>query len=263
MAGLLGRFDLDQGIARRTRLAANRDAKAWAARGGRCIAGLDKMKKMTALAVLALGAVAAPAQAAAEQPWQVKLLGSAVLPDGKIDRVDTDIVGLPATLQTEANDNYVPTLAVEYFFTENVSVETICCMSQHDVDATTGLPGAELVSDAKVIPATVTLKYHIPAGAVKPYVGVGPTWFLWVDTNPGAATLPLGVTRTTLSSELGVALQVGADVALGDSGFGLSLDAKRYFVNTTARWYAGQTLAIQTHHNLDPWVLSAGIAKRF
>ncbi|PKB25510.1 outer membrane protein [Novosphingobium kunmingense] len=221
------------------------------------------MKKTTALAALLLGAMAAPAHAGADNPWQVKLLGTAVLPDGKIDRVDTDIVGLPATLQTAANDNYVPTLAVEYFFTDNVSVETICCITQHDVDATTGLLGAELVADAKVIPATVTLKYHLPVGAVKPYVGVGPTWFLWVDSKPGAATVPLGVTRTTLSSEVGVAVQAGVDVALGYSGFGLSLDAKRYFVNTTARWYAGQTLAIQTKHSLDPWVLSAGIAKRF
>lgn len=31
----------------------------------------------------------------------------------------------------------------------------------------------------------------------------------------------------------------------------------------TARWYAGSTLAIQTEHKLDPWVLSAGLSYRF
>ncbi len=194
---------------------------------------------------------------------QVKLLGSYVIPDGKITAVNEDIVGLPDTLQTEANENFVPTLAVEYFVSPNFSVETICCMTQHDVDAVSGLPNAELVSNAKLIPATLTAKYHLDAGAVKPYVGAGATYFWWVDVEPGADTIPLGVTRTTLSDELGLVLQAGADIAIGDQGLGLTLDAKRYFVDTTARWYAGDTLAIETEHKLDPWVLSAGVSYRF
>ena len=207
---------------------------------------------------------AAPAHAQdSDGKVQVKLLGSYVIPDGKITAVNEDIVGLPDTLQTEANENFVPTLAVEYFVSPNFSVETICCMTQHDVDAVSGLPNAELVSDAKLIPATLTAKYHLDAGAVKPYVGAGATYFWWVDVEPGADTIPLGVTRTTLSDELGLVLQAGADIAIGDQGLGLTLDAKRYFVDTTARWYAGDTLAIETEHKLDPWVLSAGVSYRF
>ena len=156
-----------------------------------------------------------------------------------------------------------PDNAVEYFVSTNFSVETICCMTQHDVDAVSGLPNAALVSDAKLIPATLTAKYHLDAGAVKPYVGAGATYFWWVDVEPGADTIPLGVTRTTLSDELGLVLQAGADIAIGDQGLGLTLDAKRYFVDTTARWYAGDTLAIETEHKLDPWVLSAGVSYRF
>lgn len=207
---------------------------------------------------------AAPAHAQdSDGKVQVKLLGSYVIPDGKITAVNEDIVGLPDTLQTEANENFVPTLAVEYFVSPNFSVETICCMTQHDVDAVSGLPNAELVSDAKLIPATLTAKYHLDAGSVKPYVGAGATYFWWVDVEPGADTIPLGVTRTTLSDELGLVLQAGADIAIGDQGLGLTVDAKRYFVDTTARWYAGDTLAIETEHKLDPWVLSAGVSYRF
>jgi outer membrane protein len=126
-------------------------------------------------AAVALGAalaLAAPAQAE-EGKWQIKLLGTAVLPDGKITEVNKDLVGLPANTQTKANDNYVPTLAIEYFFSNNFSVETICCVTQHDVDGTTGMPGAELVADAKIIPATLTLKYHLDAGPIRPYIGAG------------------------------------------------------------------------------------------
>lgn len=226
---------------------------------------LARSAASVAVVAAALAFGAAPALAQEEKgPLQVKVLATAVLPDGKIERVKTDIVGLPAATQTAANDNVVPTVAVEYFFSDNFSVETICCMTQHDVDAVSGLPaGAELVSNAKVIPATFTAKFHFDAGAIKPYIGAGPTYFIWINEKPGAATIPLGVTRFKMSNELGLALQAGADVPLNDKGLSLSVDAKKYFVDTTARWFAGNTLAIETVHKVDPWVLSAGLAWRF
>jgi len=60
-----------------------------------------------------------------------------------------------------------------------------------------------------------------------------------------------------------VALQAGVDVPLGATGLGLSLDAKKYWVNTTAHFYAGSTEVLTTKHKLDPWLLSAGLAYRF
>jgi len=222
------------------------------------------MKAILMAAATGLALLSSPAAAQDDAgKLQIKLLGTAVLPDGKIDQLNTDIVGLPDDLQTTASDNYVPTIAAEYFVTGNVSLETICCITQHDVDATTGLPGAELVSNGKLIPATLTAKYHFDTGGVKPYLGAGATYFLWVSDKPGAATIPLGVTDTDLSDEFGFVLQAGFDVPLGDNGLALSVDAKRYFVGTTARWFAGETLAIETDHDLDPWVLSAGVAWRF
>lgn len=222
----------------------------------------------TVLGTAALMLGAAPAMARGGLPRaghiQAKVLGTYVAPDGKITDINVNLPGLPATTQTKANDNVTPTVAVEYFVTDNVSIETIAGITQHDVDATAGLPaGAELVSNAKLVPATVTAKLHFDLGGVKPYVGAGPAYFLWVGDKPGAATLPLGVTRTDLSDEFGVALQTGVDVPLNDTGLALSVDVKRYFIDTTARWYVGNTLAIETVHKLDPWVISAGLAFRF
>ncbi len=195
---------------------------------------------------------------------QIKLLATAVLTDGKITDINVNLPGLPANLQTKANDNVTPTIAVEYFVTNNISIETIAGMTQHDVDTVAGLPaGAELVSNAKLIPATVTAKYHFDLGGLKPYVGAGPAYFLWVAEDPGAATLPLGVTETNLSNELGLALQAGFDLPVNDKGLGISVDVKRYFIDTTARWFVGNTLAIETEHKLDPWVISAGLSYRF
>jgi outer membrane protein len=223
------------------------------------------MLKYATLGAAAVALLASPAMAQDRAGQvQLKLVGTAVLPDGKIERVNLDLVGLPANLQTRASDNFTPTIAAEYFFTNYFSVETIAGITQHDVDANAGLPvGAELVADAKLIPATITAKYHFDLSGIKPYVGAGPSYFLWVSQKPGTAVVPLGVTRQNLSNELGLALQAGVDVALNDKGLALTLDAKRYFIGTTASWFVGNTRVIETEHKLDPWVLSAGLAYRF
>ena len=225
------------------------------------------MRTLTACVALTLaGFAGTPAIAQDDDAGsiQVKLLGTAVLPDGKITDVRTDVPGDSSGLQTEANDNYVPTVAIEYFLTDSLSLETICCVTQHDVDGTTGLPGAELVSDAKLIPATFTLKYHLDTGAgIKPYIGAGAAYFIWFDEKPGSATIPLGVDDFNLTNEFGFALQAGLDVPINDSGMALSVDAKRYFIDTDATWSVAGTPVIQTTHKLDPWVISAGLAFRF
>ncbi|EAQ29076.1 outer membrane protein OmpW, putative [Erythrobacter sp. NAP1] len=224
------------------------------------------MKKTNALLGLAAAAMVASPAVAQDRAGdvQLKVLGTAVLPDGEIEDVNVDLVGLPAGTDTRATDNFVPTVAVEYFFTDNFSLETIAGVTQHDVDTVSGFPpGTELVSDALLLPATVTGKVHFDAAGFKPYLGAGVAYFMWLSDEPGAATLPLGVTDTDLTDEFGFVLQAGVDVPVGNDGFGVTLDAKRYFIGTTAQWFAGNTLVIETDHNLDPWVLSAGVSYRF
>lgn len=223
------------------------------------------MKALLLAGTVALAMAGAPAMAQDRAgDVQLKIVGTGVLTDGEIDEVNVDLVGLPAGTQTESNDNFVPTLAVEYFFTDNFSIETIAGTTQHDVDTVAGFPaGSELVSDALLLPATVTAKVHFDAGGIKPYLGAGGAYFIWLDVEPGAAVVPLGVTQTTFSDEFGLVLQAGVDVPVGDDGFGITLDAKRYFIGTTARWFAGDALVIETEHNLDPWVFSAGVSYTF
>ncbi len=228
-----------------------------------------KLTTLFAGAAVALAFAGSPALAQGEATdragdIQFKLVATGVLTDGSIEQVNVDLVGLPAGTDTAANDNYVPTIAVEYFVSDTFSVETIAGTTQHDVDAVSGFaPGTELVSDALLLPATITVKGHFDVGGIKPYLGAGAAYFIWLDVDPGAAVIPLGVTRTDLSDEFGLVLQAGVDVPLGDDGFGITFDAKRYFIDTTAQWFAGNTLVIETVHQLDPWVLSAGVSYRF
>ena len=225
------------------------------------------MKKLTIAAALAAATMlATPAQAAdPEGKIQVKVLATGVLPDGKIESVNVNLTAAPsAALATKANDNVVPTLAVEYFATPNVSVETICCFTQHHVTGTGAIAGADIAQHVLILPATVTLKYHFNAGGIKPYVGAGPAVFFYSDEKPGATAQALGATKLKMDNKFGVALQAGVDVPLGDSGLGISLDAKRYFMKAKTHFYtAGGVEALSTTHKLDPWVVSGGVYARF
>jgi outer membrane protein len=224
------------------------------------------MRKLTILAAaMATATLSAPALAADDAGhWQVKLLATGVLPDGKITKTRTDLIGLPAGSQTKANDNIVPTVAIEYYATPAVSVETICCLTQHHVNGDGALKGASIVDHVLILPATVTLKYHFDAGPIRPYVGAGPALFMIFGEKPGATARTLGAAKMHMSEELGIALQGGVDIPVNSSGMGVSFDAKKYFISTTlhVKSAAGAEV-LTTKHKLDPWVISGGVYLRF
>ncbi|MFM5930887.1 MAG: OmpW/AlkL family protein [Novosphingobium sp.] len=191
------------------------------------------MKKIAiTAALLAAAAVSAPAHAGnAEGKWQVKVLATGVLPDGKIDTGSAIVNAgvLNGTNDTKANDNVVPTLAVEYFASPNFSIETICCFTSHHVSVT-GTPSLSNAMDhVLILPATVTLKAHLPAGPFKPYIGAGVAHFFVFGEKPGSS-LPAAVTSAKLDNTFGAVLQGGVDIAVNDTGMGISLDAKKYFI---------------------------------
>ncbi|HNJ48177.1 MAG TPA: OmpW family outer membrane protein [Novosphingobium sp.] len=219
------------------------------------------MKKLTIAAALATATMlSSPALAADAGTVQVKLMATGVLPDGKIDKVNINAVGLPATSQTTANDNVVPTLAIDYYVSPAISVETICCFTQHHVTGAGPIAGADVAQHVLILPATVTLKYHLDAGPIKPYVGVGPSVFFYFDEKPGATAIALGASKLKMDNKFGVAVQAGFDIPVNDTGMGISLDAKKYFMKTTTHFYtAAGVEALSTDHKLDPWVISGGV----
>jgi outer membrane protein len=229
------------------------------------------MRKALALTLFtAATALSQPVLAQEAGTVQVKVLATAVLPDGKVKSIDggtlaATVAGLG--VQTEANDNYVPTLAIEYFTSPNISIETICCTTAHHVSANApaALDGAVLADKVLIVPATFTLKYHFGApGGIRPYIGAGPSYFIFLKDRAGAgATSALGATNVTIDDTLGAAVQAGVDVPV-NAVMSLSFDAKKYLMRPDAHFYnAGGTEVLLTHHKLDPLVLSAGVGFKF
>lgn len=226
------------------------------------------MKKLTLAAALVAATLSAtPAFAGEEGKIEVKLLATGVLPDGKIDQINVAApavaAALGATPGTVADDSVVPTLAVEYYMSPNVSIETICCFTQHHVTGTGSIAGANIANHVLILPATVTLKLHLDAGAIKPYIGAGPSVFFYFDEKPGTVPASLGATSLKMDNKFGFALQGGFDIPVNANGMGITFDAKKYFMKTTTHFYAGSTEVLSTDHKLDPWVLSGGVYFRF
>ncbi|MBS7670727.1 OmpW/AlkL family protein [Croceicoccus gelatinilyticus] len=228
------------------------------------------MKKFALAASAVMAAAMLPAAAHAGSPdgkIQVKLMGTAVLPDGELTSVpyaDPAIAAaLPANSNTKADNNVVPTLVFEYFLTPNVSLETYCCVTKHNVTGTEGLAGAEIVDDIYLVPATVTAKYHFTEGPFKPYIGAGPAYFLYLKDKAGPTAQALGASDVDIDDEFGFVLQAGVDFKLNDAGLGLSIDGKRYFIDAVAHYYDDTGAEVlTTKHDLDPWVVSAGLTYR-
>jgi len=170
-------------------------------------------------------------------------------------------------------NQWIPELDFSYFLTNNFAVEAICCATKHTVDATGALgdtinavtgTGREVAS-TWAIPATILFQFHIPMGAFKPYVGAGPTYAIFVDSQVGSGLAPVAKS-VKIDDSWGVTGQFGADIAIGGN-WQLNVDAKYMFLEPDVSWrgkgiLAGRSLVVD-NLKLDPWILSAGIGYKF
>jgi outer membrane protein len=213
----------------------------------------------TKLAIAAALAALAAAGAAHAQDFQPKAKGDVVLnvrvtdiaPTGS-DPITT-LTGGATGLRAKVDYDVMPTIGVTYFLTDNLAVEAIAGTTQHTVKAKG--PATDLkVKDTWVLPPIVSLQYHFaPQARVSPYVGAGVNYMLFYggDDKNGF--------DLKIDDGFGAALQAGVDIALRDS-WAINLDAKKVFFETDA---IDRTRGIKTKVTLNPWVLSAGVGRRF
>lgn len=209
-----------------------------------------------ATAALALASLAAPAMAQDYAPkekgtWIIAGRVTGVLPDesGKI----VTAAGVDTGLDVKVGDDWKPTLGFSYFLTDNIAVEAILGTTRHEISAV-GAGTSTKVHETWVLPPVVTLQYHFnPKGRVSPYVGAGVNAMVFYggDDKNGF--------KVDLDNGFGGALQAGVDIALKDA-WSLNLDAKKVFFDTDAKINGG---ALKSDVTLDPWVVSAGLARRF
>jgi outer membrane protein len=174
-----------------------------------------------------------------------------VLPDE--DAPIRTAAGAATGLRAEVNDSWLPSIGVEYFVTDTISVEAIAGTFDHTVTAVG--PGVNVdVLDLWHLPPTVTGKYHFtPASRVSPYVGAGLTyiWFYSQEDLNGFKVEP--------ENGFGYALQAGVDIATVGP-WSVNVDVKKIFFETDVSINNG---ALRSDLTLDPLVVSVGFGYKF
>jgi outer membrane protein len=89
-----------------------------------------------------------------------------------------------AGLNIDITDETLPVLQLEWYFTDQISVEALCCVAPHTISA----PALGEVGDVTLFPPTITAKYHFNTdGAVQPYVGAGVNFTAFFDEDVSLA----------------------------------------------------------------------------
>ena len=218
------------------------------------------MTLAAAVAVMTLATgVASGASAQTANDWQVARKGDWIV-TGRITDVssgaDVSIftaAGVDTGLNVDVEHDVMPTLNFTYFLTDNISVEAVLGATQHQIRAQGGATDVA-VHETWVVPPIVTLQYRpMPEARVSPYVGAGINYMLFFDGEDQN-----GFT-VDLEDGFGYALQAGADVAI-TGPWSLNVDVKKVWFETEATINGG---ALTSDVNLDPWVVSVGLARKF
>lgn len=213
--------------------------------------------KATVLAASAAAlCLAAPGLAAAQStPAKGDLIVTlrATSVSSPADDAITTGAGEAAGLNVDVGADVMPTLGFTYFLTDKVAVEAILGATQHEIRAKGPALDVE-AHETWVLPPVVTLQYRpLSTGNFSPYVGAGVNamvFFSGKDKNGF---------QVDLDNALGLALQAGADVAINEQWL-LNADVKKIFVKTDAKINGG---ALKSKVELDPWVVSIGLGRRF
>ena len=218
---------------------------------------MTSAKLLVAAAAMLL--TTAAAAAAHADDFQPKAKGTFIV-DARISDVSpttsaaiTDAGGVATGLHVHASDSVMPTLGFTYFVTDKIAVEAILGTTQHNISAV-GPGGSTKVHSTWVLPPVVAIQYHpLPAARFSPYVGAGVNAMIYYGgKNYNGFTV-------SVKDSLGVALQVGADIAI-KGPYVANIDVKKVFVTSDASVDGG---VLKSKVDLNPWVFSIGLGRKF
>lgn len=216
------------------------------------------MKTKTLLIATAALALAAPALAQAADT--TAFAKGELIVTGRITSVSSPgsdpivtAAGAATGLEANVKNDVMPTLGFTYFLGDHVSVEAILGATQHEVRAQGGATNVA-VHESWVLPPVVTVQYRpLGPGTISPYVGAGVNAMIFFSGKDKNGF------RVDLDNALGVALQAGVDAQI-NGDWTLNADVKKVFVKTDASINGG---TLKSDVNIDPWVVSVGLGRRF
>ncbi|MEL0083949.1 MAG: OmpW family outer membrane protein [Gammaproteobacteria bacterium] len=225
------------------------------------------MKKGTLNIALTTAATAAalistPVTAYEAGDWLVRGRIISVSPDESSNTLTSSVAGNLGT-RVGVDTNIVPEVDFTYMLSRHWGVELILASSQHQLkDKGLGLGN---IAEVRTLPPTLTLQYHFrPDRKYQPYAGIGINYTLFFDEDESSSlkTAGGGKADVDLDESIGIAFQVGMDVALDKDWF-MNFDVKYIDMSTDASITTTALGKLTIDVDIDPWVYGIGIGRRF
>ncbi|HSW13219.1 MAG TPA: OmpW family outer membrane protein [Solimonas sp.] len=193
------------------------------------------------ISTLAAAVLATPSFADDDGPWLIR--GGVVNVDPKSDN------GRVSVGDVTIDNRLGPSVELTYFFAPQWAVNVLGALPfEHSISINGGRAGT-----AKHLPPTVTLQHHfMTQGRIRPYAGVGLNYTMFGDEQLD------GGGELKLEDSVGISLQAGVDVMVGDSGWLVGADVRYMDIDTDASVNGADIGTVE----IDPLVYGVTIGRR-
>jgi outer membrane protein len=205
--------------------------------------------KKSLIAILVAGLMAPALSFADKGDVVVRLRATHIAPD------ESSHLNLSGYQRLEVDSNTIPEIDFSYYVTKNIAAELILATgTRHDVNAIADNGSVSKLGSINLLPPTLTAQWHFnPDQAIDPYVGAGISYIRAMDRNLNLSTTGITVDRNMF----GPALQAGADYNLPNKWL-VNFDVKKIWFSTDVN-----TTSKIDNLDVDPWVVSFGVGKKF
>ena len=205
--------------------------------------------KKSLIAILVAGLMAPALSFAEKGDIVVRARVTHVAPD------ESSHLNLSGYQRLEVDSNTIPEIDFSYYLTKNIAAELILATgTRHDVNAIANDGSISKLGSINLLPPTLTAQWHFnPDQTIDPYIGAGVSYIRAMDRNLNLSTTGITVDRNMF----GPALQAGVDYNLQDKWL-VNIDVKKIWFSTDVN-----TTSKIDDLDIDPWVVSFGVGKKF